>query len=280
MFQLLHTGTPWAPLITPRLAVDTVREFTGGRGDAAAILFVAFVLLAFLGVFGVAKEPSIELRWPPSKSVGVVAKSWLLTLGAAALAGALLGVGYAPRYASLLLPMFLLMVAAGLALLPPGKWRTTALAVCVVLGTVAAVPDAVTPRTTAPRVAAVLNHRALPGDIIAYCPDQLAPAVTRLLHVPSRQVTFPPGGAPPRVNWIDYAKRVKSSKPHSFSRELLAQAGSHNIWLVWSSSYSKFGTRCFKILTDLKIARPLSKPVLNARFRIFEHPALLFAPGS
>jgi len=280
LFQLLHTGTPWAPLISPRLAIDTIREFAGGRGEAGAVLFVGFILLAFLGVFGRAGTNGIELHWPPSPTTAVLAKVWALTLALAGLAGVLLGVGYAPRYASLVLPVFLLLVTAGVALLPRYRWQPLALALAVLLGGVAAVPNATTPRTTAPRVAAVLNHRALPGDIVAYCPDQLAPAVTRLLHVSSKQITFPPGGAPARVNWIDYAKRVKTSKPHVFARDLIAQAGDHNIWLVWSSSYSKFGTRCFKILTDLKKARPNSEPVVSAYFSVFEHPALLFAPAS
>ena len=45
-----------------------------------------------------------------------------------------------------------------------------------------------------------------PGDVVAYCPDQLGPAVDRLL--PSgryQQTTFPRGTGPGFVNWVDYA---------------------------------------------------------------------------
>ncbi len=42
-------------------------------------------------------------------------------------------------------------------------------------------------RTQAVQVAAVLNAQAQAGDVVVYCPDQLGPAVDRLLRVPRRR---------------------------------------------------------------------------------------------
>ena len=43
---------------------------------------------------------------------------------------------------------------------------------------------------------------------MAYCPDQLGPAVNRLLPAGRYlQTTFPRGTGPAFVNWVDYARR-------------------------------------------------------------------------
>ena len=61
------------------------------------------------------------------------------------------------------------------------------------------------PRTQAVQVAADLNAQAQPGDVVVYCPDQLGPAVDRLLTVPGvLQLTYPRMIGPARVDWVDY----------------------------------------------------------------------------
>jgi len=53
--------------------------------------------------------------------------------------------------------------------------------VAAVAGFAVAVQNVYTQRSQAPEVAAVLAAHAKPGDIVAYCPDQLGPALYRLL---------------------------------------------------------------------------------------------------
>src|SRR5664280_214888 len=107
-----------------------------------------------------------------------------------------------------------------------------------------------TNRTQAGEVAAALAPRAKPGDVIAYCPDQLGPAVNRLLPAGRyQQITFPRGTGPTYVNWVDYAAASHKGSPVRFGQQLERMAGpDHQIFVVWYGSYQTFGTKCEQIL--------------------------------
>ena len=56
---------------------------------------------------------------------------------------------------------------------------------------------------------------AKPGDIVAFCPDQLGPAVYRVIDDPAQynMTTFPRGTGPEFVDWVNYAKAVHAARP-------------------------------------------------------------------
>jgi mannosyltransferase len=104
-------------------------------------------------------------------------------------------------------------------------------------------------------VAAAITVHARPGDIIAYCPDQLGPAVNRLLPPGRyRQTTFPRGTGPAFVNWVDYAKATRAGSPLAFAQHLesLSAATGHQIFVVWASGYQTLGVRCEGIVQTLQ----------------------------
>ena len=103
-----------------------------------------------------------------------------------------------------------------------------------------------TQRTQATAVAAAINAQAKPGDVIAFCPDQLGPSVYRQIHDPSQydMITFPRRTGPQIVDWVDYADAVHRADPDAFATDVAQKAGTgHHLWLVWQPMYKTFGVQ-------------------------------------
>jgi mannosyltransferase len=102
-------------------------------------------------------------------------------------------------------------------------------------------------------VATSLAKLGKKGDVVAYCPDQLGPSVSRLLPPDRyRQITFPRETGPLFVNWVDYAKATGAGNPARFAAKVESLAGStHTIYLVWASGYETYHTKCEAIVNDL-----------------------------
>ncbi len=132
--------------------------------------------------------------------------------------------------------------------------RLAVLSLAVVVGLAGAVPDVTTNRTQAGQVAAAIATYGKPGDVVAYCPDQLGPAVNRLL--PSgryQQTTFPRRNGPAIINWVDYTAAVKAASAPAFADYLESMAGSgRQIFLVWGGGYQGFGLKCEGIVQTLQ----------------------------
>src|SRR5439155_20273247 len=100
-------------------------------------------------------------------------------------------------------------------------------------------------------------QKAKPGDVVAFCPDQLGPAVTRVIdrHPGPKPhlVAYPTGGSTERVNWVDYAQRNAKGTPAPFAINLDREAGpSGNAHLVQSPrGYRTFGSSCNTIIAEL-----------------------------
>ena len=107
----------------------------------------------------------------------------------------------------------------------------------MVSGFWAIAPNVFGDRTSAARVAAALQAGVEPGDVVAYCPDQLGPSVSRLLpdDLGAAHLTFPRATAPQLVDWVDYAKVNEAADPEPFAQMLLDRAGpAHTVWVVWA----------------------------------------------
>jgi hypothetical protein len=132
------------------------------------------------------------------------------------------------------------------------------LAVVVIVGLVGGVRNVTTNRTQAGQVTTIIAAEAHPGDVVAYCPDQIGPSASRRLGaVPGLiQLTFPDGGHPDRVNWVDYIDRVGAANPTAFARRILDQAGNHTIWFVFATGYNHVEGKCEAINAALTTVRP------------------------
>jgi mannosyltransferase len=260
-FQSQHTGTPWAPPPNFAAVLNAVTGFTDNQATLSAagsnqgrLLALLYLLLAFLALFGAARDRwhiELDIRTrPPARAMSLVV---VLTLVVAVAGGILDQSAFSPRYASVVFLPLLLVVAMGALTLLDAKVRTVVIAVAVIAGLALSVENIWTQRTQATQVASVLHAQARPGDVVAYCPDQLGPSVYRLTQGAGyRQITFPRGASPDLVDWIDYKAVAQAANPAAFARRLEAEAGtSHRIWLVWYPEYLGFGTKCQTLAADL-----------------------------
>jgi mannosyltransferase len=149
------------------------------------------------------------------------------------------------------LPFFVLLVARGITCFADARVRAMFLAGIVVLGWIGNVRNIRSDRTSAPKVASVIKREAKPGDIVLYCPDQVGPAVHRLLGKGYDEVTYPKLRKPAFVDWVDYKAvlRRPSSKPAVVAQKVLDLAGSHTIWYVSAPGYTTHQHSC-NLLTD------------------------------
>ncbi len=270
VFQAQHTGTPWATPANFAAMVHVVGSFAGGATNQGRVLGVLFFALAGFGFFGVARSTlHVELDLRGQRRSRLLGWIFMATMLLALVGGAISQSAFQARYAMVVFVPLVLLVGLGITTLADRRIRVGVLTVAVVAGLVASVPNIENTRTEAGQVATVLAHLGRPGDVVAYCPDQLGPAVNRLLpHGRYRQITFPRGYGPQYVNWINYAQAVHGASPAAFAQRLeRIAAPDHQIWLVWAGGYKDYGAKCQQIETDL-----LADPALGAREVVVPEP--------
>ena len=276
LFQLRHTGTPWASPADFTALVYTFTQFAGGDSDAGRALALVLAFLALLGVAGSAldgRRVVLDLRTRPG--VRALASLVVGTLLVALVAGKLNGSTFADRYSAVILTPCLLVVAYGATMLADRRVRQGVVAVAVVFGLAASIPNAFLTRTQAAQVASAVLAGAHRGDVVAYCPDQLGPAVSRELDDRFDEVAFPRADPPEIVNWVDYVAVVDHASASAFVRLLESRAGSTEvIWYVWAPGYLNFGADCQAIANDLAASRPqqgvVAERASDTPFEIFE----------
>jgi hypothetical protein len=256
LFQSKHTGTPWATPANFSAMVNAVSSFAGGSTNQGRALALIFFALAGLGLFGLATDRrhiDVDIR---SRPLGrPLAVALLGTLAAAIAGGFLTNSAFDARYASVVFIPLILMVAIGLITFQDRRVRSIVLTLAVIAGLAGSVTNITTNRTQAGQVARAIDRTGHPGDIVAYCPDQLGPAVDRLLPPGRyRQTTFPRGTGPEFVNWVDYGTAVAAGDPLTFAEHLesLAAASGRQIFLVWAPGYQTYGVKCEGIVQTLQ----------------------------
>ncbi|MGV9245484.1 hypothetical protein [Streptomyces sp. NPDC003710] len=154
-----------------------------------------------------------------------------------------------------------LIAASGTALLP--RCTTAPVAFTLMTAWLAlATLNLSIPRTQAGEIAAVLNRQAAAGDTVVFCPDQLGPAVTRLLHTPAGRLVYPTAGDPATVDWVDYKRRNRTASATAFAARLLHTHPGGRIRLVIHDGYRTCGHQC----ADLR--RPLAATVGSPQVRV------------
>ena len=255
LFQSAHTGTPWSTPANFAAMVSSISSFAGGGTNQGRGLALVYFALVGLGLFGVATDRlhiELDIRSRPrGRPLGIVICG---TLGAAIVGGFVSRSAFDPRYASVVFVPLVLLVALGITVFRDRHVRVGILAVAVVLGIAAAAPNVTTNRTQAGQVATAIAASARPGDVVAYCPDQLGPAVNRLLPAGRyQQITFPRKRARRTSNWVDYGKTVAAASPVTFAEKVETMAaGGHQIFLVWAPGYQTYGVKCEGIVQTLQ----------------------------
>lgn len=284
LFQVAHTGTPWASPADYTAIVFAFTQFAGGNSDAGRALALVFFFLLVLALFGAGvdrRHVSLDVRTRPG--VRLVTAAVIGTLVVALVAGRLSGSTFADRYTSVIAFPALLIFAYGLTSLLDRRVRYTVLGLAVVFGLAASIPNASLLRTQAGQVGAALRADLRPGDVVGYCPDQLGPSVSRVLGPGHGQVTFPRDAPPQIVDWVNYTAAIRAASPYRFAQLLEHRAGSHDVFLVMAGGYQGFGNDCQDVADDLGVNRTrhnvVSIKASDTPFEIYEGMSLIrFAP--
>jgi mannosyltransferase len=279
--QAAHTGTPWGlPERPTNVFALSFNDWGGGPTGEAYLLGVGLLLLvAFALVARGLDDRRIELDLRTHPHARPEAFVVFTTMAIAVVAGYVTSGAFATRYTAMVFPLVMLLAAYGATALTSPKVQAGVLVVLAVLGFVSGIRNVGGERTQAGHVASYIVAQGRPGDVVAVCPDQLGPALTRLLPAGFDAVRFPDFGDPRLVNWVDYAKRQRSVTPDEFARRLNERAAGKTLWFVWSSGYRTVQSKCQAIASQLVVLRPGGHAVLASGAQ-FEHSWLYqYAPG-
>lgn len=280
LYQGVHTGTPWAKPIRPtQMTTNTLADLGGGPQSEAIILGWVIAGLAVLGLFGKALDRHhIELDLRTRPAARTFAVPIVGTLLVACGVGYATGATYATRYAAVFVPFLFVLAGLGMAQIRSRPMVVGLLAGLLVFGGVGSVKNATTDRTDGARSAGAITERAKRGDLVVYCPDQLGPSTSRLLHGVD-QVTYPAFKRPDRVDWVDYTKRLDRANPNAFVREVLRRVGKHRVFYVFNTGYLTHQTSCDQIFKALAKRRP--PKLVSSSTGAFEPSTVTeFAPGT
>jgi hypothetical protein len=241
-------------------------------------------MLTIVALFGRANDRyRIELDVRTRPGVRAETLTWVATL---LLGGAFAFVTrgtFAGRYASILYPLFVLVIAYGITVFADKRVRAVLLAIVVIIGLGSSFRTVFDNRTQAAEVANPIRAGAKPGDVVLYCPDQVGPSVSRLLEGKPGlvQLTFPVGDRPELVDWVDYEQRRHRVKTADFTQRVLDRAGpGSTIWYVVAVQYRGGNEgRCDAILRSLSAARPGVRPLVQANDKFPEFMGLFEFPG-
>lgn len=274
--QAGSTGTPWGlPARPTTVVMTTLTDWGGGTLDGlnseSQLLGVLIALLALLALFvRTSSGDAIELDLRTRPHVRDEAVVVAMTMALAVVAGYATASAFASRYTAGVFPLVLLVAAYGVTRLPRPAIQAGALAVLAALGLVRGVDNLLRQRTEAGKIASYITANGAPGDLVAFCPDQLGPAVARLLPAGFDERTFPRGAPPQRIDWVDYAAKVRAGDPTRFAQDLDVRASGRTVWLVWSGGYRTLGTRCETLTDELRRLRPGGTAVVTSGDE-FEH---------
>jgi mannosyltransferase len=266
VFQLLHTGAPWAGKPAVEALLGSPGMWTGGAELPRAVLTLAYVALAVVAV---------RAAGPARVAAGLVALSlllaWLSTQGS--------GGAYVSRYTAIVVPAVVMVLALGVLRLPALR-QLPVLAAVAALGLLLGGFEANEQRTQGGEVAEALRATAAPGDVVAFCPDQLGPSVARLVDDDLTLVTYPALGPADRVNWVDYADRQLFANPAVVAARLNALAGDRQLFVDFAPGYRTYDLDCqllLRQLTELRGEPALEVP--RARAVAEEHRLYRFPGG-
>lgn len=270
LYQSAHTGTPWSQPVRPTVTASMVlTDFAAGTSfpDAPALTAI-YALLFAVGLFAVrAHGTEVVLDLRTNRQVRFEAMVVALTLAIGIVIGFATRSAFASRYASVLYPIFLLVVAAGVTRFADRRVRNGVLAVVLLASGLGAVYNAfVFQRTQVRELTDEIRTQGRPGDVVVFCPDQLGPSGSRALGPGFTTLAFPTLDDPARVDWVDYPARNAAADPEAIGNRILERAGAdHSIFVVWSGTYRTFEHKCEEMIATISRARPVSRTLDDAQ---------------
>ena len=176
------------------------------------------------------------------------------TLAAAIAGGFLTNSAFDARYASVVFIPLILLVAVGLITFRDRRIRSIILAVAVVAGLAGSIPNVTTNRTQAGQVADAIARTGHAGDMVAYCPDQLGPAVTACCRRVATSRHLPPGHGPGIRQLGRLRGRIGGRRSLGVRRAspVPGRRLPRQIYLVWAPGYQTFGVKCEGIVQTLQ----------------------------
>lgn len=280
--QAAHTGTPWATPVGPSALITVLGEFGGGNSEGGRVLSLLLATLVLLGLLGRSLGGSrveLDLRGRPAGR-----PLFAIFLGCPAIAvllGLASGSAFVGRYTSVVLPFFAVLAGLGVAAVGDRRRMAVTLAAVALIGLALAGQNAFRNRTQTGALAGYVATAARPGDVVAFCPDQLGPATLRLLGTAFPSIGFPRGDDARRIDWYDYEDVNKSTSPAAFAKLVDQRAGAgQDIWLVSSHGYRTAEKACTELENRLLALRPNGRQVVRAKpNKYFEDAALIRYPG-
>jgi mannosyltransferase len=285
LYQAANTGTPWAPSPSPSDVLNALPALAGGDRMSGIVLAIVLLVALLMALFARPVDAwRTELQWRPNAPAWLLVIVVVLSPSLAAAGGMLSGSAFVPRYNSVVFPVLVLVAAIGIG----NVGGRPAKAVILGLACMAALPmtidDARTARTPATSIAHRLEAQAEPGDVVVFCPDQLGPAVSRILESDDvhslQEGVFPDWSSPDRVDWVHYEDRYQDGSPSAFAAEADRRAGSGSVWVVWSALYPPTESACTGLREALTGRRPVEQRIVaDLPDDYLDHGALLRFPA-
>jgi hypothetical protein len=238
-------------------------------------------MLGVLGRRGARGTVVLDLHRKEDSTARILGGIAIFALLLAYAVSAVAGGAVVPRYTAIVVPLALLLLTLGLRALP-AQYAVIALTVLTVFCLLAGLTAVRSTKSQSGEIAAALERQARPGDVVVYCPDQLAPSITRRLEVQGLESYSRPSQAEPGlVDWTDYVDRLarEPQAPVLDAAQRAVEAG-RTVWLVTAATgYITHTVDCPSLgdaLVD-KLGNP--QRIVEPNDKIFERAELLrFAP--
>ena len=244
--QLSSTGTPWADRARPaEVAIEALQALGGNNRFEGELLGLIVAMLAVVGATAVAPRGKHLVLGISAGPLHRALLMVLLTLGLGGGVALLTAGAFEARYTAVVVAFVLVLAARGIVMLP-GRAATAALAVTVLFGLAVGADEARRDRTQAADVAAAIDAGWQPGDVVAFCPDQLGPSTLRLVDSDAETFAYPRGDGH-LVDWSDYADVIEALPAEVFVEEVLDAADGHDVWAVVITGRKSLDSRCAAI---------------------------------
>ncbi|MGB3411909.1 MAG: glycosyltransferase family 39 protein [Microthrixaceae bacterium] len=303
LYQSSHTGTPWGDSYGPAsVLVITILDFAGGRFGVAQLLTYFLVPLILIALFVAidkrngradgAEVDGLVIRTSPTPRIRTEMVVLTLTLGIGWAAAAASGNTFSSRYASVVLPLFVIAVGVGLAVFRERFVTLGLLLAVLAMCFFGAVGAARSDRSqNGELAAAIVADAARSGtpSVVMTCPDQLAVSLQRELEHRAPKtlgrhnvLPYPEGGSPNFIDWVDYGERNKASSPEAFLDRFRDRIPDDaTVYLVTSTHYRTFEGKCEELIGLLSQVRSASNTIALNTDGLDEAAGLwIFKPAS
>jgi mannosyltransferase len=285
--QLTSTGTPWASASRPTAAIGLfLADLSGGVPPESMLVVAVSGVLLTLALFGQRTgDPGrigLLVRGVPTVRTEAVVVA--LTLAAGTMAGVVGGTAFATRYTLVVVPIVVVLLGVGVAVVDHRMVRIALFVVLLAGGGVGFAQDMVRDRSQMGEIAGAIAAEATAGDVVVYCPDQLGPSGDRALRAELGddaggvvQVVVPTLADPKLVDWVDYAGRNATIEPARVVNRIVDLAGpDSSVFLVWNGAYRTYEGVCEEIIAGLIPLYPsVSELVADGPKDHYEHAAVI-----